>query len=415
MNAFNYRDGELFAEGVALSAIAERYGTPTYVYSRAHIEAQYRSYADALQGTEHLVCFAVKANSNLGVLNVLARLGAGFDIVSGGELERVLAAGGRADRVVFSGVGKTREDMRRALEVGVHCFNVESTDELERLQVVAAEMGKVAPVSLRVNPDVDAGTHPYISTGLKENKFGIAIADAEAIYVRAAQLPNLEVVGVDCHIGSQLTTVEPFLDALDRLLVLVDRLAECGIHLRHLDLGGGVGVRYRDEQPPRVADYIKAIRERVGERNLALVFEPGRYIVANAGVLLTRVEYLKHTEHKDFAIIDAAMNDLIRPALYQAWMGVSAVKPRAGEGRAYDLVGPICETGDFLGKDRVLNLAEGDLLAVESAGAYGFVMSSNYNTRGRCAEILVDGDQAFEVRRRETVAELYAGESLLPE
>ncbi|MBF8755226.1 diaminopimelate decarboxylase [Pseudomonas guariconensis] len=415
MDAFNYRDGELFAEGVALSAIAERFGTPTYVYSRAHIEAQYRSYTDALQGTEHLVCFAVKANSNLGVLNVLARLGAGFDIVSGGELERVLAAGGRADRVVFSGVGKTRDDMRRALEVGVHCFNVESTEELERLQVVAAEMGKVAPVSLRVNPDVDAGTHPYISTGLKENKFGIAIADAEAIYVRAAQLPNLEVVGVDCHIGSQLTTVEPFLDALDRLLVLVDRLAECGIHLRHLDLGGGVGVRYRDEEPPLVSDYIQAIRERVGERDLALVFEPGRYIVANAGVLLTRVEYLKHTEHKDFAIIDGAMNDLIRPALYQAWMGVSAVKPRAGEGRSYDLVGPICETGDFLAKDRVLNLAEGDLLAVQSAGAYGFVMSSNYNTRGRCAEVLVDGDEAFEVRRRETIAELFAGESLLPE
>jgi diaminopimelate decarboxylase len=415
MNAFNYRDGELFAEGVALSAIAERFGTPTYVYSRAHIEAQYRSYTDALQGVEHLVCFAVKANSNLGVLNALARMGAGFDIVSGGELERVLAAGGRADRVVFSGVGKTREDMRRALEVGVHCFNVESTDELERLQVVAAEMGKVAPVSLRVNPDVDAGTHPYISTGLKENKFGIAIADAEAIYVRAAQLPNLEVVGVDCHIGSQLTTVEPFLDALDRLLDLVDRLADCGIHLRHLDLGGGVGVRYRDEEPPLVADYIKAIRERVGDRDLALVFEPGRYIVANAGALLTRVEYLKHTEHKDFAIIDAAMNDLIRPALYQAWMGVSAVTPRDGEGRAYDLVGPICETGDFLAKDRQLNLAEGDLLAVQSAGAYGFVMSSNYNTRGRCAEILVDGDQAFEVRRRETIAELYAGESLLPE
>ena len=395
MNAFNYRDGELFAEGVALSAIAERFGTPTYVYSRAHIEAQYRSYADALDGISSLVCFAVKANSNLGVLNVLARLGAGFDIVSGGELERVLAAGGRADRVVFSGVGKTREDMRRALEVGVHCFNVESTDELERLQVVAAEMGKVAPVSLRVNPDVDAGTHPYISTGLKENKFGIAIADAEAIYVRAAQLPNLDVVGVDCHIGSQLTTVEPFLDALDRLLDLVDRLADCGIHLRHLDLGGGVGVRYRDEEPPLVADYIKAIRERVGDRDLALVFEPGRYM--------------------DFAIIDAAMNDLIRPALYQAWMGVSAVTPREGQGRAYDLVGPICETGDFIAKDRELNLAEGDLLAVQSAGAYGFVMSSNYNTRGRCAEILVDGDQAFEVRRRETIAELYAGESLLPE
>ncbi|MFT0865448.1 diaminopimelate decarboxylase [Pseudomonas sp. CAM1A] len=415
MDAFNYRGGELFAEGVALSALAERFGTPTYVYSRAHIEAQYRSYTDALHGVDHLVCFAVKANSNLGVLNLLARLGAGFDIVSGGELERVLAAGGRADRVVFSGVGKTREDMRRALEVGVHCFNVESTDELERLQVVAAEMGKVAPVSLRVNPDVDAGTHPYISTGLKENKFGIAIADAEAIYVRAAQLPNLDVVGVDCHIGSQLTTVEPFLDALDRLLVLVDRLAECGIHLRHLDLGGGVGVRYRDEQPPELADYIQAIRERVGERDLALVFEPGRYIVANGGVLLTRVEYLKHTEHKDFAIIDAAMNDLIRPALYQAWMDVSAVKPRDGEGRAYDLVGPICETGDFLCKDRVLDLVEGDLLAVRSAGAYGFVMSSNYNTRGRCAEVLVDGDQAFEVRRRETVTELFAGESLLPE
>ncbi|MBV4538587.1 MULTISPECIES: diaminopimelate decarboxylase [Pseudomonas] len=415
MDAFNYRDGQLFAEGVALSAIAERFGTPTYVYSRAHIEAQYRSYTDALQGVEHLVCFAVKANSNLGVLNLLARLGAGFDIVSGGELERVLAAGGRADRVVFSGVGKTREDMRRALEVGVHCFNVESTDELERLQVVAAEMGKVAPVSLRVNPDVDAGTHPYISTGLKENKFGIAIADAEEVYVRAAQLPNLEVVGVDCHIGSQLTTLEPFLDALDRLLALIDRLGECGILLRHLDLGGGVGVRYRDEEPPLAGDYVKAIRERVGDRDLALVFEPGRYIVANAGVLLTRVEYLKHTEHKDFAIVDAAMNDLIRPALYQAWMGVSAVQPRDGEGRAYDLVGPICETGDFLAKDRVLNLAEGDLLAVESAGAYGFVMSSNYNTRGRCAEVLVDADQAFEVRRRETIAELFAGESLLPE
>ncbi|WP_028695606.1 diaminopimelate decarboxylase [Pseudomonas cremoricolorata] len=415
MDAFNDRDGQLFAEGVALSAIAERFGTPTYVYSRAHIEAQYRSYTDALQGASHLVCFAVKANSNLGVLNVLARLGAGFDIVSGGELERVLAAGGRADRVVFSGVGKTREDMRRALQVGVHCFNVESADELERLQDVAAELGKQAPVSLRVNPDVDAGTHPYISTGLKENKFGIAIADAEALYVRAAQLPNLDVVGVDCHIGSQLTTLEPFLDALDRLLMLIDRLAECGIHLRHIDLGGGVGVRYRDEQPPQVADYIRAVRERIGQRDLTLVFEPGRYIVANAGVLLTRVEYLKHTEHKDFAIIDAAMNDLIRPALYQAWMGVRAVTPRGGEGRAYDLVGPICETGDFLAKDRVLDLHEGDLLAVESAGAYGFVMSSNYNTRGRCAEVLVDGDQAFEVRRRETIPELFAGESLLPE
>jgi len=415
MDAFNYRDGELFAEGVGLSAIAERFGTPTYVYSRAHIEAQYRSYADALHGTSHLVCFAVKANSNLGVLNVLARLGAGFDIVSGGELERVLAAGGRADRVVFSGVGKTRADMRRALEVGVHCFNVESTEELERLQQVAAEMGVRAPVSLRVNPDVDAGTHPYISTGLKENKFGIAIADAEEVYIRAAQLPNLEVIGVDCHIGSQLTSLEPFLDALDRILMLVDRLGDCGILLDHLDLGGGLGVRYRDEEPPLAGDYIQAVRERLGDRDLTLVFEPGRHVVANAGVLLTRVEYLKHTEHKDFAIVDAAMNDLIRPALYQAWMDVSAVQPRDGEARTYDVVGPICETGDFLAKERTLNLAEGDLLAVRSAGAYGFVMSSNYNTRGRSAEVLVDGDQAFEVRRRETVAELFAGESLLPE
>ncbi|UZE17797.1 diaminopimelate decarboxylase [Pseudomonas sp. B21-054] len=415
MDAFNYRGGELFAEGVALSAIAERFGTPTYVYSRAHIEAQYLAFADALAGMPHLVCFAVKANSNLGVLNVLARLGAGFDIVSGGELERVLAAGGSADKIVFSGVGKTREDMRRALEVGVHCFNIESTDELERLQIVAAELGVRAPISLRVNPDVDAGTHPYISTGLKENKFGIAIADAEDVYVRAAQLPNLEVLGVDCHIGSQLTTLEPFIDALDRLLALVDRLGDCGIYLRHIDLGGGVGVRYRDEEPPLVADYIKTVRERLEGRDLALMFEPGRYIVANAGVLLTQVEYLKHTEHKNFAIVDAAMNDLIRPALYQAWMDVTAVRPRDTAARPYDIVGPICETGDFLAKGRELALEEGDLLAVHSAGAYGFVMSSNYNTRGRCAEVLVDGDQAFEVRRRETVAELFAGESLLPE
>ena len=415
MDAFNYRDGELFAEGVALSAIAQRFGTPTYVYSRAHIEAQYRSFTDALDGVPHLVCYAVKANSNLGVLNVLARLGAGFDIVSRGELERVLAAGGQADKIVFSGVGKSREDMRRALEVGVHCFNVESTDELERLQVVAAEMGVRAPISLRVNPDVDAGTHPYISTGLKENKFGIAIADAEDVYIRAAQLPNLEVLGVDCHIGSQLTTLPPFLDALDRLLALIDRLGECGIYLHHIDLGGGVGVRYRDEEPPLIADYIQAVRERIEGRDLTLMFEPGRYIVANAGVLLTQVEYLKHTEHKDFAIVDAAMNDLIRPALYQAWMDVTAVTPRASKARAYDIVGPICETGDFLAKDRELTLEEGDLLAVHSAGAYGFVMSSNYNTRGRTAEVLVDGDQAFEVRRRETVAELFAGESLLPE
>jgi diaminopimelate decarboxylase len=415
MQAFTSRDGQLFAEGVALSAIAERFGTPTYVYSRAHIEAQYRAYADALAGMPHLVCFAVKANSNLGVLNVLARLGAGFDIVSRGELERVLAAGGEPAKIVFSGVGKTRDDMRRALEVGVHCFNVESVDELERLQVVAAELGKTAAISLRVNPDVDAGTHPYISTGLKENKFGIDIEQAPAVYARAAALPNLQVVGVDCHIGSQLTTLPPFLDALDRLLALIDQLAGQGIQIKHLDLGGGLGVQYRDEQPPLAGDYIKAVRERIAGRDLALVFEPGRYIVANAGVLLTRVEYLKHTTHKDFAIIDAAMNDLIRPALYQAWMDVTPVQPRDGEARSYDLVGPICETGDFLAKGRELVLAEGDLLAVRSAGAYGFVMSSNYNTRGRAAEVLVDGEQAHEVRRRETLTELYAGESLLPQ
>ncbi|MNZ39835.1 Diaminopimelate decarboxylase [compost metagenome] len=414
MQPFNYRGGELFAEGAALSAIAERFGTPTYVYSRAHIEAQYRAYADALTGMPHLVCFAVKANSNLGVLNVLARLGAGFDIVSRGELERVLAAGGEPGKIVFSGVGKSRDDMRRALEVGVHCFNVESDVELERLQAVAAELGVKAPVSLRVNPDVDAQTHPYISTGLKENKFGIAIDAAEAVYARAAELPNLEVVGVDCHIGSQLTQLEPFLDALERLLALVDRLAARGIQIKHLDLGGGLGVQYRDEEPPLAGDYIAAVRQRLAGRELALVFEPGRSIVANAGVLLTRVEYLKHTEHKDFAVIDAAMNDLIRPALYQAWMDVSAVQPHAGEVRCYDLVGPICETGDFLAKNRELALAEGDLLAVRSAGAYGFVMSSNYNTRGRAAEVLVDGEQVHLVRRRESIEELYAGESLLP-
>ena len=414
MNAFNYRAGELFAEGVALSAIAERFGTPTYVYSRAHIEGQYRAYADALNGVPHLVCFAVKANSNLAVLNLLARLGAGFDIVSRGELERVLAAGGEPAKIVFSGVGKSRDDMRRALEVGVHCFNVESREELERLQAVAAELGRIAPVSLRVNPDVDAGTHPYISTGLKENKFGIAIDDAEAVYARAAALPNLRVLGVDCHIGSQLTSLPPFLDALDRLLALIERLAARGIQIRHLDLGGGLGVRYKDETPPPASDYIQAVRERVQGRNLTLVFEPGRFIVANAGLLLTRVEYLKHTEHKDFAIVDAAMNDLIRPALYQAWMDVIPVVPREGARRAYDVVGPICETGDFLARGRELALAEGDLLGVCSAGAYGFVMSSNYNTRGRAAEVLVDGEQAFEVRRRETEHELFAGESLLP-
>jgi len=415
MQAFTYQQGELHAEDVALSSIAEQFGTPTYVYSRAHIEAQYRSYADALQGVEHLVCYAVKANSNIAVLNILARLGAGFDIVSIGELERVLAAGGLPERVVFSGVGKTREEMQRALEVGVHCFNVESVDELERLQEVAAHLGVIAPVSLRVNPDVDAGTHPYISTGLKDNKFGIDINIAESVYLRAAVLSNISIKGVDCHIGSQLTTLEPFLDALDRVLLLVDRLSKHGITVQHLDLGGGLGVRYQDEEPPCAGEYMAAVRERVAGRDLALVFEPGRYIVANAGVLLTRVEYLKHTEHKDFAIVDAAMNDLLRPALYQAWMDVQPVKPRAGMPRNYDVVGPVCETGDFLAKERDLTLVEGDLLTVGSAGAYGFVMSSNYNSRGRAAEVVVDGKHAYLVRRRESIQELFAHESLLPE
>lgn len=412
---FPMRDGQLYAEGVSLAQIAQAHGTPTYVYSRAHLERQYLSYADALQGVEHLVCFAVKANSNLAVLNVLAKLGAGFDIVSGGELQRVLAAGGDAGKVVFSGVGKSREEMRMALQAGVYCFNVESASELERLQEVAAELDVQAPVSLRVNPDVDAGTHPYISTGLKENKFGIAIEDAEEVYLRAARLPNIRISGVDCHIGSQLTHLEPFMDALDRVLLLVDRLAECGIHLEHLDLGGGLGVRYRDEQPPCAAEYMALVRERVAGRDLKLVFEPGRYIAANAGVLLTKVECLKINEGKSFAVVDAAMNDLIRPALYEAWMDIVPVQPRAGEARNYDVVGPVCETGDFLGKDRELVLEEEDLLAVCSAGAYGFVMASNYNTRGRAAEVMVDGEQCHLVRRRETAAELFAGEQVLPE
>jgi diaminopimelate decarboxylase len=416
MTAFEYRNGELHAEGVALSSIAEQYDTPCFVYSRAAIEQAYDAWDSALDGVPHLVCFAVKANSNLGVLNLLARRGAGFDIVSGGELERVLAAGGEPSRIVFSGLGKTAAEMRRALEVGIHCFNVESAAELERLQQVAAELDIKAPISLRVNPDVDAKTHPYISTGLKENKFGIDIAQAPAVYRRAAELSHIEICGVDCHIGSQLTDDTPFIDALDRLLQLIDSLAADGITIRHLDLGGGLGVTYRDETPPSPGTYLAKVREALTGRNLTLVCEPGRSIVANAGVLLTRVNLLKPTEHKNFAIIDGAMNDLIRPALYSAWMGIDAVKPRSDVAvDTWDLVGPVCETGDFLGKDRELALAEGDLLAVRSAGAYGFVMSSNYNTRPRAAEVLVDGDTTHLVRRRETVSELLAGESLLPE
>ncbi|MEJ6654416.1 MAG: diaminopimelate decarboxylase [Pseudomonas sp.] len=416
MSEFEYQNGELHAEAVALSAIAAQYGTPCYVYSRQAIEQAFLAWDTALAGQPHLVCFAVKANSNLAVLNVLARLGAGFDIVSGGELERVLAAGGDPARIVFSGLGKTEEEMRRALQVGIKCFNVESTAELERLQKVAAELGVKAPVSLRVNPDVDAQTHPYISTGLKENKFGIDITMAPTVYRRAAELPNLEVHGVDCHIGSQLTDDTPLIDALDRMLLLIDDLAAEGIQVRHLDLGGGLGVTYDDEIPPTPGEYLAKVREKVAGRNLTLLFEPGRSIAANAGLLLTQVNMLKPTEHKNFAIIDAAMNDLIRPALYSAWMGIDAVRPRTDVPTlAWDMVGPVCETGDFLGKDRQLALAEGDLLAVRSAGAYGFVMSSNYNTRPRAAEVMVDGAATHLIRRRETVSELFAGESLLPE
>jgi len=415
MDHFHYRDGRLFAEEVDLTALAAEYGTPCYVYSRATIERHWRAFDQALASRKHLVCYAVKANSNLAVLNVLARLGAGFDIVSVGELERVLRAGGDPAKVVFSGVGKRVDEMRRALEVGIRCFNVESEAELHRLNAVAGELGKRAPVALRVNPDVDAGTHPYISTGLKENKFGIDIQAAPAIYAEAARLPHVEVVGVDCHIGSQLTSVAPFVDALDRVLLLLDQLAAQGIEIKHLDLGGGLGIRYRDEDPPLPADHADAVLARLGARPQEIIIEPGRAIVGNAGVLLARVEYLKCTPHRNFAIVDAAMNDLIRPTLYGAWQQILPVVPREGSvRRTYDVVGPVCETGDFLGKDRELAIEPGDLLAVRSAGAYGFVMSSNYNTRPRAAEVMVDGVQAYLVRRRETLEQLMAGETLLP-
>ncbi|MDX1456463.1 MAG: diaminopimelate decarboxylase [Marinobacter sp.] len=416
MDYFNYRSGELYAEDVAVADIAGRFGTPAYVYSRATLERHFRAYDEALSDHERLICYAVKANSNLAVLNVLARLGAGFDIVSAGELERVLRAGGDPAKVVFSGVGKQPWEMRKALEAGVHCFNVESDTELDRLNEVAGELGVRAPVSLRVNPDVDAGTHPYISTGLKENKFGIDIAEALDVYGRASELPNLNIIGVDCHIGSQLTSVDPFLDALDRVLVLIDQLAERGISIEHLDMGGGLGVRYDQEQPPEPSEYVARLAERLGDRQLKLILEPGRSIAANAGILVTRVEFLKCTEHRNFAIIDAAMNDLIRPALYSAWQDIVPVEQREDvEARRWDLVGPICETGDFLGKDRELRLAPGDLLAVRSAGAYGFVMSSNYNTRNRPPELMVDGDQVHVVRRRETLDDQLGPESCLPE
>lgn len=414
MSSFTYQANQLYAEQVPVTETAKQFGTPTYIYSKKHIVEQFKSYQDSLQGTTHLICYAVKANSNIAILNTLAKLGAGFDIVSRGELERVLAAGGEANKIVFSGVGKSYDDITRALEVGVHCFNVESINELDRIQAIATKMGKQAPISLRINPDVNAKTHPYISTGLKENKFGIDIAEAEKTYEYATTLKNLHIKGIDCHIGSQLTSLDPFLDALNRLLLLTDKLLAKGITIEHLDLGGGLGVCYTDEQPPVAQEYIHAIRERLGDRNLSLIFEPGRYIVANAGILVTRVEYLKKTAYKNFAIIDAAMNDLIRPALYQAWMNIQPVIQKEGQANQYDIVGPICETGDFLGKDRPLVVDENDLLAIFSAGAYGFAMSSNYNSRGRAAEVLVDADKAYLIRDRETLASLYANEHLLP-
>ncbi|QTF92628.1 diaminopimelate decarboxylase [Halomonas sp. BM-2019] len=420
MDHFEYRDGVLYGEEVPLTRIAEQFGTPCYVYSKATLARHFRAYTEALGGHPHLICYAVKANSNLAVLGLLARMGAGFDIVSMGELERVLAAGGTPAHVVFSGVAKQEAEMARALEVGIKCFNVESRPELERLNEVAGRLGKVAPVSLRVNPDVDAGTHPYISTGLKENKFGIPVDEALAVYELAARLPGVKVVGLDCHIGSQLTELAPFLDALDRLLVLLERLRERGIEVEHLDLGGGLGVPYRDERPPAPFDYASALLERLaqweGSERLTLLFEPGRSIAANAGVLLTRVEFLKPGETRSFAIVDAGMNDLIRPALYQAWQAILPVDTRrARDTASYDVVGPVCETGDFLGKERTLAIAAGDLLAVRSAGAYGFVMASNYNSRPRPAEVMVDGDAVHLVRRRERLEELWAGETLLPE
>ena len=408
------REGALWIEDLPLAEIAARFGTPTYVYSKAALEAAFGAWQQALAGRRALVCYAVKANSNLGILSVFARLGAGFDIVSGGELARVLAAGGRADKVVFSGVGKTRAEMRQALEAGIRCFNVESAAELEHLNAVAGELGKQAQIALRVNPDVDPKTHPYISTGLKGNKFGVAFADALDLYRRAAALPNLRISGVACHIGSQLLDPAPMAEAAQKLRDLVDRLATEGIVLAHIDLGGGLGIRYRDETPPAVADYLAPLLAVFEGRSEELCFEPGRSLVGNAGLLLTRIEYLKPGETKNFAIVDAAMNDLARPALYDAWHEVVEVNPHAGAAVEYDIVGPICESGDFLARARTLAVTEGDLLAILSAGAYGMTMSSNYNTRPRAAEVIVDGDQAHAVRQRETVAELFAAERTLP-
>lgn len=413
-NAVVARDGRLHIEQVCLTEIAERYGTPCYVYSKAAISENFLAYKAGLENRPHLICYAVKANSNIAVLQLLARLGAGFDIVSVGELERVLRAGGDPSKIVFSGVGKTEFELARALDAGIHCFNVESEPELALLNDVAKSVGKIADVSLRVNPDVDANTHAYISTGLKENKFGIDIARAPEVYRQAADLSNIRVVGVDCHIGSQLTSVGPFVAAVERLLLLIDTLESSGIELRHIDVGGGLGVRYRDESPPSSQIYLEALLRKLADRPQTLVLEPGRSVVANAGALLTRVLYLKHTAFKNFAIVDAAMNDMLRPALYQAWMEIRTVESGVANLHSYDVVGPVCETGDFLGKDRQLAISSGDLLCLYSAGAYGMSMSSNYNSRPRAAEVMVDGENAHLIRQRESIEDLMHGESLLP-
>ncbi|PKO47262.1 MAG: diaminopimelate decarboxylase [Betaproteobacteria bacterium HGW-Betaproteobacteria-22] len=413
-NTFTFKNNTLHIENVALDKIAEAYDTPCYVYSKSALTNAFETFNAGFANSRHLVCFAVKSNPSLAILNLFAKLGAGFDIVSGGELARVIAAGGDPAKVVFSGVGKTADEMRAALEAGIFCFNVESASELVRLNDIAGYIGKVAPVSLRVNPNVDAKTHPYISTGLKNNKFGVAYEDALDIYLQAAAMPNIAIHGVDCHIGSQITELSPFLDAFDRVLALVDALEKNGIHIQHIDAGGGIGICYNDETPPAFDAYAAAMLAKLGESNIKLVFEPGRALVGNAGVLLTKVEYLKQTESKNFAIVDAAMNDLMRPALYDAYHAIQAVQPRNADAVNYEIVGPVCESGDFLGHDRMLALQEGDLLAIMSAGAYGMSMASNYNTRPRAAEVMVDGDQTYLIREREKVADLFAGESVLP-
>ena len=416
-SAFHYVDGVLHAEGVSAVSLTEQFGTPLYVYSRAALTSAYEAYARACVGRRAAIHVAVKANSNLAVLNVFARLGAGFDIVSGGELARVLAAGGDAANVVFSGVGKSVGEIREALAAGVKCFNVESIPELDRLDAVAGELGMKAPVSLRVNPDVDPKTHPYISTGLKANKFGVAFDDAVAIYRRAAAMPNLEVIGIDCHIGSQITEIAPYLDALDKLLELVEAIEADGIAIRHIDVGGGLGIRYDDETPPDTTVFVRTLLDRIdarGHEHREVFFEPGRSVTGNAGVLLTRVEFLKSGAEKNFAIVDAAMNDLARPAMYQAFHAIEPVVRRSDAPCVYDVVGPVCESGDWLGRDRALAVAPGDLLAIRSAGAYGFVMSSNYNTRPRAAEVMVDAGHAYLVRARETVQALFSSETVLP-